>query len=275
MQNNETNWSGVYNVKAIYKYKQDVEAFITMELVQKNKEITGNCVLKKQSIWKEDMNGVLEGKLEDVTSKKTKLNLKWYNFNKVFQNQSDLQITISNDCTTFEGVIKNMMYTGMYYGTKHIKEPEIITPTTTSEDKDAKVDQSQVRKPGEKRSFSNKALSETNPERRCSKPTELNETYAERRCSKPTFLNEAYPVIDKVLNIINDTKKDKQVKETKEETSVDVKICIICCDKPKQSVFVPCGHKCCCFECAEKFINKHKCPFCKKSVESIIEKVYD
>ena len=65
----------------------------------------------------------------------------------------------------------------------------------------------------------------------------------------------------------------QQAKVDKEE--VITTVCIICCENQKESVFVPCGHKCCCLGCAKKFINKHKCPFCKKSVESIIEKVYE
>ena len=28
----------------------------------------------------------------------------------------------------------------------------------------------------------------------------------------------------------------------------DSSLCIICCEKPKESVFVPCGHKYCCYD---------------------------
>ena len=47
--------------------------------------------------------------------------------------------------------------------------------------------------------------------------------------------------------------------------------CIICFDKKITTAFIPCGHLCCCFECAKKC--KKKCPMCRKSNKSI-QKIY-
>ena len=45
-------------------------------------------------------------------------------------------------------------------------------------------------------------------------------------------------------------------------------------DKPKDTVFIPCGHVCSCEECGEKIIEDSKiCPICK-SVISSKHKVY-
>jgi hypothetical protein len=222
MKSNLNNWTGHYNIEAIYKYQKDVEAFLTFDLTQNETKINGTGEFKKQSIWNDDKFGVLEGVLDDVNSKKIKLNLKWYNASSVFQNQSDLMVTMSDDYNTFEGIIKNMMYTGIYHGTK-------IQPKTN-------IDES--KSPGRKRS----RINEQAPDNDQNKNTSSSNT-----------------VIKPVAN--NTVTKDV--------------VCIICCEKPKQSVFVPCGHMCCCPECAEKFINKHKCPMCKKTVESIIKQVFD
>ena len=47
--------------------------------------------------------------------------------------------------------------------------------------------------------------------------------------------------------------------------------CIICFDKKITTAFIPCGHLCCCYECAKKC--KKKCPMCRKSNKSI-QKIY-
>jgi hypothetical protein len=252
MQSNCSFWTGHYDIKAKYKYQKEVEAFITFDIIQKNRELTGQCLLKKQAIWKEDMKGVLEGILDDNTSKKVKLNIKWYNSAGNFQNQSDLMVTMSEDYQTFEGIIKNMMYTGLYYGTKIIEQQTVVSPQMNNN----------VRKPGlaRRRSEAYEA------------PIVLpdNNNNINRQRNKSVNVEEAKTNTQNTTKVI--AKDDKKVTGL---TSEDLKVCIICCEKPKQSVFVPCGHKCCCEECAEKFINKHKCPFCKKSVESIIKKVFE
>ena len=56
----------------------------------------------------------------------------------------------------------------------------------------------------------------------------------------------------------------------------DSSLCIICCEKPKESVFVPCGHKYCCYECGMKIINTvNVCPICKKTLTYLLSKIFE
>lgn len=52
--------------------------------------------------------------------------------------------------------------------------------------------------------------------------------------------------------------------------------CIICIDRQRQAVFVPCGHKYCCCECAKNiYETKNICPICNSIIEKILDKVFD
>lgn len=52
--------------------------------------------------------------------------------------------------------------------------------------------------------------------------------------------------------------------------------CIVCHNNLKESVFVPCGHRCVCYNCAViVFAITKKCPRCNKEATCIIKKVYD
>jgi len=44
--------------------------------------------------------------------------------------------------------------------------------------------------------------------------------------------------------------------------------CIICFENPVATVFVPCGHSCCCIECSKNF--KTECPVCRGNVEQVV-----
>ena len=50
--------------------------------------------------------------------------------------------------------------------------------------------------------------------------------------------------------------------------------CSICMDAIKNVVFAPCGHYCCCRECATqiKYSNKAKCPMCRSHISEIVNK---
>jgi len=53
-------------------------------------------------------------------------------------------------------------------------------------------------------------------------------------------------------------------------------LCIICMDNQKVTIFVPCGHKCCCEKCAEIiYSQKKQCPICTMIIEHMISKIYD
>jgi len=261
MQNDSSNWTGIYNIKAIYKYKQEVEANSTFELVQKLKELNGKCIFKKQSIWKEDMTGLLD----DESAKKVKLNIKWYNSAGNFQNQSDLMITMDNEYKTFEGIIKNMMYTGYYYGTKILPKEEISVKVSNSNTQDSP---NNIRKPGVRGKRGSQTY-ENGIKLNGLEFNQLNNNSNNNQSKSPMHQTVVKSPMGGTQIIYTEEKKGGGL------TKEDLQMCIICCEKPKQSVFVPCGHKCCCEDCAAKFIDKHKCPFCKKSVESIIAKVFE
>lgn len=84
------------------------------------------------------------------------------------------------------------------------------------------------------------------------------------------------------LQFINSIfQKDKIIGEISYENGIHdskyaKKECIICHNNPRQSVFVPCGHRCTCYNCAVLFfqVNK-KCPLCKKKATIVIRKIYD
>ena len=52
--------------------------------------------------------------------------------------------------------------------------------------------------------------------------------------------------------------------------------CMICHNLPIESVFVPCGHRCACYNCALTFfISYKKCPKCNSDSRTIIKRIYD
>jgi len=53
------------------------------------------------------------------------------------------------------------------------------------------------------------------------------------------------------------------------ENAMEQNLCIICMDKQKNSVFVPCGHECVCHPCGDKFMRQAAsklCPLCRDRV---------
>ena len=52
--------------------------------------------------------------------------------------------------------------------------------------------------------------------------------------------------------------------------------CIVCHNNLKESVFVPCGHRCACYNCAViVFAVTKRCPKCNKEASCIIKKIYE
>jgi hypothetical protein len=50
--------------------------------------------------------------------------------------------------------------------------------------------------------------------------------------------------------------------------------CIVCVERPRETVILPCGHMCVCVECGHKLKSQHySCPFCRKAIADIV-KVY-
>jgi len=46
------------------------------------------------------------------------------------------------------------------------------------------------------------------------------------------------------------------------------KICIVCSDIEKDTVFIPCGHLCCCNKCATPL---KKCPICRVDIQQKVK----
>lgn len=45
---------------------------------------------------------------------------------------------------------------------------------------------------------------------------------------------------------------------------------------PRESVFVPCGHRCCCIDCAINVYEKFgKCSLCSTKIDCLLKKVFD
>ena len=71
---------------------------------------------------------------------------------------------------------------------------------------------------------------------------------------------------------------DQIVVQKSEDTQKNISLgeCIVCHNNLKESVFVPCGHRCVCYNCAViVFAITKTCPRCKQEATCIIKKVYD
>jgi hypothetical protein len=71
---------------------------------------------------------------------------------------------------------------------------------------------------------------------------------------------------------------EQVVVQKSEDTPKNISLgeCIVCHNNLKESVFVPCGHRCVCYNCAViVFAITKKCPRCNKEATCFIKKVYD
>lgn len=77
-------------------------------------------------------------------------------------------------------------------------------------------------------------------------------------------------LIDKIML---KQKKKMEIQEKKLKEMEVIKIeneCIICMDKQRNILFLPCNHLICCDKCSDKFIYKNECPGCKRKIENKI-----
>ena len=72
-------------------------------------------------------------------------------------------------------------------------------------------------------------------------------------------------------NLKNERKRREQYEQQCEQDikSLDL-TCIICMEKAKNTIMIPCNHVCCCVECS-KYLKK--CPMCRTQLEDI-KRVY-
>ena len=68
--------------------------------------------------------------------------------------------------------------------------------------------------------------------------------------NSPESVDDTYSVVDKIQHIKNES------------------TCKVCLDREINSVFLPCGHLCCCIECS---IALKTCPICRKRLEKIVK----
>ena len=72
-----------------------------------------------------------------------------------------------------------------------------------------------------------------------------------------------------------ENKKDNNYNEQREQREERTQ-CSMCLEKPSQSVFVPCGHRCVCWECGRRVMEtSKKCPICQKESNFLLPRVYD
>ena len=52
-------------------------------------------------------------------------------------------------------------------------------------------------------------------------------------------------------------------------------LCFVCWEQPRNSVFLPCGHIVCCFDCGwDIYLRRKSCPICRKSLLIRPYKIY-
>ncbi|ELR20545.1 zinc finger, C3HC4 type (RING finger) domain containing protein [Acanthamoeba castellanii str. Neff] len=55
----------------------------------------------------------------------------------------------------------------------------------------------------------------------------------------------------------------KEEEKKKQQNKLGTQECVLCLDKARNAVLVPCGHACCCLGCAKKLTS---CPLCRKEI---------
>jgi hypothetical protein len=81
--------------------------------------------------------------------------------------------------------------------------------------------------------------------------------------------------LDKIISALSliprgDSKEEveeKPAKKTKVDND-DRRECMVCLDAVRSTVFVPCGHTCCCNGCSEKL---KQCPFCRANIVQTVK----
>ena len=70
---------------------------------------------------------------------------------------------------------------------------------------------------------------------------------------------------------------NKIIEEEESDDSDEKDLCCICMENKSESVFVPCGHRCVCFNCGDNIIKSQnkKCPICQEESSALLKKVYD
>lgn len=74
---------------------------------------------------------------------------------------------------------------------------------------------------------------------------------------------------EEIKNSVIKNEFDMKNKEITEE-------CVICKERPRESVFYPCGHRCTCYQCGKTIYKRSGiCPMCKTKIEYLLKCVID
>lgn len=102
-----------------------------------------------------------------------------------------------------------------------------------------------------------------------------------RRVDLESKLDSAKLLLRRARSELEDVKKElaaarQEAADAREELK-GVKLiftafptCVICWQGPRETVFFPCGHLCCCFECVNRLRDEDpalRCPVCRERVE--------
>ena len=79
---------------------------------------------------------------------------------------------------------------------------------------------------------------------------------------------------DKKANENNSSNNDNNNSKSSSSEEDYSKLCVICIDKPREIVLIPCGHMCYCVDCSELIDKRAKyeapkdknCPLCRKTI---------
>ena len=62
----------------------------------------------------------------------------------------------------------------------------------------------------------------------------------------------------------------RSLESPNKKARADSNFCFLCCDRPVDTAFVPCGHLASCMPCASSF-DGHPCPICRRQVAFVLK----
>jgi len=81
-----------------------------------------------------------------------------------------------------------------------------------------------------------------------------------------TIQQEDQPLLE-LKNILDQAKDKNEIRIDEEDET-----CVVCLNDERNSVFVPCAHRSCCKDCAQRiFLHKGFCPLCWMTLEGVID----
>ena len=78
---------------------------------------------------------------------------------------------------------------------------------------------------------------------------------------------------DSETEVVNSSEDSSKLKMEEQQKK---KLCILCQNDKKESIFFPCGHRYTCYRCAVYYFEVFKiCPKCERPAQCIIPKIYN